>query len=798
MDTYLIPKNNRGTCHNLCPDTDSGLGLIPAAMPAAVASGGWTPRAVIRDRRGSAALLVSRDKTIGVVSRGTVVSQITLHYRPLSFHPVDGRVIIVTECDRYSLVRGDDGTLVISAEHRLLEAVNIRTVAAPTVTAELPSMTLGGTYDTMTRLTDTDAAKIYRYLCDAYSLLYDKAGAAGRYMQPMVARLRFRTADGAVAFESRPVLLAHPEGREFSSSFDLPSRDSHTILPHTVERPTWRMVVDLPAVPSLAHIVMAEVVVSPQLANVDIRESGIRTVLRPHSTVATGTLVSATLAAGPAASLGTHRAVCRLAAALDDGGGRVVATISMPFESDRTVAIAEPVAPYRHAYRDLDALDKVLDGPIGTRPLSVTLLTPPHLCLPGLSAASAGAVLWADMRVRLFDGFHLASLAASTVDKPWYGYMQVRFADGTEVVRRSSGKTGAPVSFSPLLSYPLPDAVSVTLAVRIDGETPTKGTYMLDCDESRRMAAYVSAGMRPLVPPPAAEYVEPPVVPLVRDVGPCVACAPLADPFRLSPPVHTGLGAPCTLVPARFGQSSWDFGRVRFYAAGSAGIHSVSVSADRRAVSASLLDPRPVTSVRAAVPTPEGVAVVAGTDLVLVRGTAVQTVCRIGVTGGLLWDNGRHELWCVDGSDRVTVMCPYAGWGRYTLGLRVDPARLLPAGDGGWCASDEEVYDLSLRVRPAVAEIEWRGIMPSFARSSRMARLTVGMRGRAEDLHVVLRRSWLGTSEPGSMLAYAVSGDVRAPLSLRFRQLPVAGVVDVSVRGTVGADFVISSLNIAG
>ncbi|MDO4319230.1 MAG: hypothetical protein Q4C34_01525 [Bacteroidales bacterium] len=794
MQIKITSSGSPGICRGLCPSLQAPDTLVPVELPAPLISGGWKPVATIDSRDGGYRIIVAKDRIIGLVSRGIVTSQLTLPSAPRAFHSMGRRVEIVADTDRYTAILTEAGTLTVSAAHRPLAAVGIRAVAAPTVAVTLGAHRLKWQYQASDDILDSDRRNLHIYMRTAYSNLYRQSIAAGRFIQPVVARLQFKTADGKVAFCSEPVLLVHPEGKDFDPTIDFSSDDGTTLLGRTIEQPSYRIAVDLVADSAMSHITSADLVVSPQLSNINPFDDDIGIVIRPRSKP--DTLISARFHDGIDSTLGGpagNIAVQRLAAALDQGKGRVIATIGQPFTDDRTVSVAEPVAAYVNAAVDFQALEKVLTADLPVRSASLTLLTPPHLCLPDIVETSAGAVLLGGLRSRRFDGCDLRSLAATVLDKPWQGYLQVTFTDGTTLVRHSSGADRAPATFAPMLSYPSPDVHSITIGLQVDGDSPRAGTYYPDCDPSRSRSVYVAPGRRPFILPVADAYTPPDRAAALCDFPDHIAAAAYDTPFDISAIALHGFGRLHRFLPARFGQSSWDFGRVRFYALGSSGIFSVSLNADRSAISVSLLDSRQADSPHCAVETPLGVMALVGHDIVCISGSRVKTFDRRGDARALIWDSRRHELWLLSpGADCVEVLCPGRDNGRYALPLALDPDRLLVTADGIWPASADTVYDISNRSCALATDICWQGMLPAVARCSCMGRLELGMSGRSVSLHVSLRRRWMRDDEPGASLIYSVDGPVTAPLAANLRLLPGAGMIALTLQGSVSPDFNIS------
>lgn len=798
MFTKISPPDSFAVCRGLCPSLDTPDTLIPVELPAPLISGGWKPVATIYGRTGGLRVIVCKDRVIGLISHGVVASQLTLPAEPRAFHSLGGKVAVITGAARFTATLTDAGSLTLRCDHNALDAVGIRAVAGPTVTLTVDAHRMNLTYQASDEILDGDRRLLHRYMRETYTALYNQAVAAGRFIQPLVARLRFKTADGKVAFSSEPVLLVHPDGKAFDPVIDFRSEDGKNLLGQTIEQPSYRIDVDLVADASMRHITSADLVVSPQLSNIDQCDDSITAVIRPRSKP--DIFLSARYHDGLDSTLGGpagNVAVQRLAAGLDTNYGRVIATISQPFMSDRTVSVTEPVSPYPNAARDLDALRNALSADLPACQAELVLLTPPHLCLPDVIETSAGAAVLGGLRSRRFDACDLRSLAATVQDRPWRGYIQVAFTDGTSLVRHSSGSGRAPLTFAPMLSYPAPDVVSVTIGLQVDGDSPRAGTYYTDTDPSRRRSVYVSASRRPFTLPVAAAYTPPPETAALCEFPDYIAAASAGDPFDISALALHGFGRLQRFIPARFGQSSWDFGRVRFYAFGSGGIHSVSLNADRSAISLSLLDSRPADSPACAVETPLGVLALVGPDIVCISGSRVAAFGNRGDARALMWDSRRHELWLISpGADCVTVMCPDRGNGRYLIPLALDPDRLLVCQGGAWPASAETVYDISNRSRPLLSDIFWQDDIKAVARNSCMGRFEIGMSGKSVDLQIMLRRRWLRDNEQGASLLYGAKGRTAAPLTANLPLLPGAGTITVSVSGAVSPDFNLSYVSL--
>lgn len=673
------------TCHNMCPDYRRPGLLRRADFPAAVVSDGrWKPRAAVPLPSGDTALVVTRGRSLGVVaSGGAVPSPVQLDADPEAVLAVGSGVMVMSAAGRRAFTVGPDGTLVADADTSDVPAgISLSSVAVASVAARMPELVLSKSYAGVRGLDRADAARVASHACAVYRAVDAAARAQGCLFRPVVARLRFCRADGSVAFESAPVVLTHPDRAPGGTSWRFFSADSRTVAAGTFEAPAWRVRLVLPRIPG-STVESARLVVSPLMHASTLADSEVA-VSHPGDGDA---FCTAILPVGPADIYGSSDAggaAGSLAAALDTCG-TVAATVARPFDEGGTVdlSLSLPSDVDTDNRRVRETLCAVTASPA---PSDLVRILPPNSFTARACATCAGVVLWAGLRAVPFGGYAPCAFASSVAgDGSWRGYVRVTLADGTAVVRTASGVAGAPVAFQPLLHYPSPLARRIEIGIDRGAAGKTYGSFPLEPDRSGRGACYADPSLRPFTLAAASSYAPPASTAPASDMPGTVAAAPASSPLRISAVAAVTRGPVASVLPARFSQSAWDFGRSRFFLFGADGIHSVTVNAAVSAVSAGFVDPRPCPSGPcAAVETPGGIIAVAGSDLVSLQGSRVATVAADVDYEALAFDFRRGELWALSPrlSD-VDVYCPSLGWRRYTLGIDTPDASAVVSGARG-------------------------------------------------------------------------------------------------------------------
>ncbi len=786
--------------HNLRPDyTSLRLDLRPSPMPQhPCAEQGWRAVATIAYDK----TLFRRADRVGLLRDGLPYATAALPEGTRSLHSAGAAVVAMTDHGAYTITHDAESQLLLvtSAGGAMPEPL-FHLQAAPAATARLTATHLSRPYENAETLHATDASRIASVCRSAYESLVRNAAGMGAYIAPVLARVRYIHTNGAVVAETSPILLGHPEGAQAPTTVYFDSHDHQNTLDATLEAPAWRGTVNFPADDSMRHIAAAEIILSPQFHIVDT--AGAHTVA-PARAAGTERMLSC-MYAPTLLGRGDDLALSirRIAAFPDTWDERVALRIPYPFAREATYDI--PAKYLRPSYDDVIMLEKALrhtPGPVDT---TAAWLRPPHTFTAGAGTHGTTTMLWGDLSMIRFSGYGPRHFAITSTDEPWEGYTRTTMADGTSVASIHSGTSGAPALLQPILSYPAPDARRIEIGLRI-GSRCFRGTYDLAPDEAGTGASAIVAGGLPFSLPPAPDYTPPPAT-ADTPPGPIPgyhASARSHQPSRLIGAYRSGIAPPRALIRARYGQSSWDFGRERYYAFTSAGIHTIALNASLTAISVNSIDPRALASPSALAETPQGIMAIAGGDLIRLSGTAARTIACRPDTRALAWDPDRHELWCVNTgpcddapSGNVTVLCAQHSWTPYTLGITLHPDGCTPEAPG-WLAdahgaalpaaglpSDGQLT--SIAIERTIDSTEARA--PALGRQG--PRLQLPIAGTVSALDIDVARGYLGRYTDASVTHIHLTGTIRAPLTMPLLILP-APSLRITLTGAVHPDFIIA------
>lgn len=781
-----IINSGARVCHNLMPDSITAS-LTAAPLPQAVAHRRWQAAATFPSGRsllydGSYLCLYDPDDGAGTpVACGTAYK---------SFHLLDNRVAAMTDT---GVVFIDEANLSGTPAPAVSgDKVCCRFVVseAANVSAMVGAVPLTRAYGTREVLTMSDRSRLVDACADGLRRLDLNARGEGLFIAPVLARVRFLRADGSTAFETNPVLLQHPAGKvvEATRSLKTSGPDAKQTLVSEFETPAWRVRLQIDPDSALAaQVTAAQVLLSPAFHNVNPDGRPLVTAAVPSANI----FVSMTFPEGPAGrGPGLVRAVTA-AASQPQLWGYVAATVVRPFTAGCDVVITPP------AHIDMAGhaagLRPIVRSAHTAPDCRTALLRPPHTFTASVSASASGVTVWGNIDVVRFNGYRPDSFATRFADEAWEGYVRVDFGDGTRsVVSTARGTSMAPVLFQPHLSYPSPDAVSMTIAVRRGGVCYGR-KVPLTADPGGMSASYTNAAAVPFTLEPAASYAVPAHGSLLQPMPGTVACALTDDPLTLTAHAAHEQSELCAITPARVGESSWDFGRVRFYAFGSRGISSVAVGATRRNVSVSLLDSRPCRGRRAFAVTPEGVAALAGGDVVRVCGSRVNTLLCAEGYAALAYDPVRHEIWCLPPAGgakagSALVLCRRTADGCYTRTADVDTDRLHPHAESALLPGPDGLMDIRRPDMATAVDIRYNAPMEPPAGKRRPMRLRVPVAGTAMQLTVGLSRDRSDARMEFGNGGVRISGTLRHGLDLPV--LPVfAACSSFELRGTVYPDF---------
>ncbi len=548
--------------------------------------------------------------------------------------------------------------------------IGLRARAGSPVSAEVAARTLSSTYGAGSRLSARDAGAVTGDLAEAYLRICADASAAGMAVQPVLARYKLRDSQGHILFTSAPVLLGPATGGQCGSSIDVYSDDRCSLRAYTLSADTWTMALDLPASTS-GHdgkVATAEVYISPLFHAYNPDLPGEVNVGRGSSSADPFLRVRLPGASESLGGGGSARRTLMKAFSRMDAIEERVAVVSRPFGSSaRTVSVA--LSPSADAAGVSRSLRTALAKAVRHITPAESWLREPHNFTAACCAAEASAVAWGNLRILPFEGYSAASLStAADASKSWRAVTMVHFADGSAVVRTEEGASGAPTAFSPVLSYPSPEAVSMTISVTAGGVTRT-ATYTLSPEESGQAAVFIaeqaSAMTLPTGAAPTAGAISAPEV----EYAEMVAIAPSDNP--LSPDIfcHAGSSAIKALVAKTGSDQSWEFGRSRFMAGSADGIFSIGVGKDRASMSVRKTTAAGVARNDAMVKGEDGeIFAIAGPEGSILRlgGTAKTEVYAAGADYYALgYDKTYGELWAFRTDGSAHVFCQAYDGGRY-------------------------------------------------------------------------------------------------------------------------------------
>lgn len=767
--------NHTSICTSLRPDS-AARALVPALPPAPLnLPDGCRPLLALDGDD----LVMARGSAV-VIARGqSLADPVQLDGVPLRAIRTDSRTFVVVTAKSLYVFDFDPaaGAYALRPDFPAMLPA-LRTVAAATVSVpvapvdcNLGAIQAGG-------VSRADARRFAASARQAYIALSDAARAAGACVHPRLARVRALSSDGALLFVTEPVLLTHPDGDEPAGRFQFDASASTAGFAASADfsAPAWRPRLDMP---------QALVDALPRGAVVEVLMSDSFPAFDPDA----------------APSVSPRRR-----------SSDPLVTVALPLaDADIPAALA---APMRRAFAT-SRTAPTLDFSFSPRPRvdvgpAAPILTAAH------AASTASVVAWAAPAVRRLDPPSASSLAISVADAPWHAAVAVEFADGSSQVTLSSGLTGAPVLFSPLISYPAPDAVAIEVTVSSGGEVRT-GRYPLVADPGASRAVFCAPDLRPFHLPRLLDAFVPPVAaPVVHSLPASVAVAAADSPLCPFAFVAPGAARVRAVVPAAVGQSVWDYGRSRFYVFSDSGIYLLGVDPARRTASVSLIDSRVVASPSAVVRVDGAVAAIASGDVVLLSGRRVTRILHLPAAVALAYSHADHELWCLTPS-ATEVVCLDRDNLRYTVPAAFSPDTLeiaygtccLTASDGSatfiaghGAAADmvEIAFEATLDIpREALSAMPSRGTARSTALPrgyDRPLMLVLDIPGRYSALRISVTRTDTLSAAPAPDFQATVDGRVSAPLRFPLPVPPTARAIRLRIAGLASPDSLLRSASL--
>ncbi len=762
-------------------------------------------RPLLRLREGTHDIVVASSGTdliYGDLSGGEVESDPDYFgSAPLCAIPTSASAGVVMCADgALNLNLNSDATIGAALLSRSYPAITLIATDANPVSTTVAQRTLSRSYDGSERLSAADTAAVTSDLIDAYRRLASMAGAAGFAIQPAIARYRLIDTAGRCVFTSAPVLLAHSSGSQCASTYGITSPDRRTLDPYTVDAQTWTLEVHLPDADTAAHISRAEIYLSPLFHSYIPGAAPDVTTSRASS--ASTPFVQAALP-GRERSLantfrGNDRRMISAALARLDTIERLAAVITDPFSGPRRTVKAD-ISFSCDCVAEARALSAALARSVSRADRMHVLFSPPHSFTARCAASDAATIAWANLSARPFPAYPLASLAASFGSAAlWHAVTRVKLASGLHTVLSESHISPVPQTLNPLLSYPLPDAVELSISVTSGGITRA-ATFPLTTDESARCAVY-AAGLQPITLP-VGSALSTTADNTVENYPDAVAVAPAHSPLDVESLTRLGSGPISTIIARGATDQAWEFGRSRFIAGAHSGIFSVGVAAGRSAISCRHLSSHPVTHTSALCAGDDGEAFAltsVGSEIrplhISPRGS-VTTFAAAGPYIAVAFDSVRAELWLLRADSSADVFCLRHGGDYYRrTGIAASAVHLL-AGEP-FATSPTSLIALS-RERPREMTV---GINYSFTPRCLAPLMPLAVEFNAASNTFGGRLS-IEAADAGAggrtypLTAAKIDGALLSPLTLRTVTRP-ARRIRIGLEATVSPDFTFSNLKI--
>lgn len=784
-------------CHNLRPTFCSdGAALRPASVPLVQYSDGWLPLTAVPQSDGSEVILLHRQNTLAVFSRGQAVATFVLDGPPISALPLPGRARVFTASGAYSL--DVTSTSITGTPFQAPPMPHaMATLTNAVISAPIGSFTLQKSYQLGLQASASDRRTLSDAALSAYCDLDKAARAQGLWWQPAIIQTVLRDSAGNVIMRSAPQLMMHPDGLQFDGTVTLQSADYQTTAEAIVDAPAWRAVLLIPreAESLWTDAASLQVLASPTLHIADVSKPCTVAMRRRSESepFATITPARSVAAAWPGAADSNCRTLADVVARFESIATPIL-TITNPAALAGS-AIDLPPAPVSDVAADNKAITRAIKAAPKYFTRHQAWLSSPHTISPRLVASAGDLTLMADLAVKPFAGHPVEHFAIERTNKPWQAIAAVTFADGSRAVTFSEGNTNAPVTFAPLISYPSPTAVKIDFSVKTDTDI-FYGSFPLQADASGSRAIYIAPGMRPFALSTATDFVAPDDTRAAISLPTHMLVASRSEPASVIASAQVPDEHFTALAPAFFGQNAWEFGRGRFFLMGAGGIYSVCLNSSRRNLAVSQIDTRMVSS-PAAITSLDGTpaAVTTGRDIITFVGNKVKTIAKDIAATGLAYDSSRGELWCAPDDGPTTVICRNFGDLRYTVALTAIGSRTVHLPQGEWLCSDADARRMGRYEPIADTEILWQASVTVCPPIHRMAQLSIAASAKAVDLEASLYPALLSAVAPHPLWQRRFQGRIGADISARFLNARALRYV-MRIAGAVSHDFTFSSFNV--
>lgn len=726
---------------------------------------------------------------------------VTLSEPPTAAISIDSRtVIIFTASTMTYLDFTARNTWDVRPDTDQLPPISIVAVDNHTFSAAAPSRTLSGGYTHWSgSLSATDASAVTADALAAYRESCAAASAAGYLVQPVIARYRLLDRWGNTIFRSSPVVVSAGGLQPYAASFATATASGGTfsnLSSFSVSVEGYRLAVAVES--SLSDrwktvIDRAVIEISPQFEPIDF--SGSAVTRMENASSQSGTL--RILLPGAADADAVVRREIISALERFDNLLTEVATVPRPF--DDTTTPAATLIPISATAPTIRGVSSVKKSP-ATDP-QLQLLSSPNRLGAKVAVADGDDIILANAVVTRYRGDTPFSMMTSAGgNSTWRAYVKVRLADGNVLVRSHVAPALSPGGFSPLLSYPSPDAVEMEIMVKRDGQPTVKAVLPLTPCHSAGISYYLADSISPqMFPSTEAPYIVPAETLVNVELPSVCAVAKAASPRSVTAATSLAEGEVVRITPSVRSSSIFDYARLHIYAFATSGIYTLAVNADRSRISATVIDSRPVVSPSHVAEAESIVYAFAADELVAVKGASVTTESnQLHGVAALGWCPHFDELWIAT-ADRLIVK---SRDGYYRRGLSVSHLALLSGLL--FVANSRSVAIANDESESFDADVEWRIRMrrddvvvttfPPFIKPPRI--LTAAWEVSADRALALFEIGGdNGSGEPEEMLSLEIDGPIDFPVYARA-DVPTRLFINLLVSAATDMSFVFRGITL--
>lgn len=533
---------------------------------------GWRPLCPSDPTAPDGEWLFARGSSLVFATPGKDMQNVegSLPSAPTSAEATADGILVMTSQGPFRIIK-EDGSRRLESAVPSFPAARINMVFKGPVMQSVGERKLSRTYLAGEQFAASDIERLGADFTGAYASLASQAAGAGLFIQPVLVRCHYYDAAGRLLHRTSPVLVA-PEADRLCGGRGLYTADGQTVRPYNLEINAYAMEVCVDADPS-GMVARVEVCTTPQFHP---WATGKCTVT-PNRTWTAGQMCTVTL---PGASRGlsaSHSAgsCARVGAAVAHMEQllRPAAQLGAPGGAGISDTVANPFG--EGAAGESQILEKALGSKtVHVNPMEVSL-TIPHTFGAGACGRDSDTTLWGNLRAFRYGGASPREFAADTDREDWTADAAVWMSDGSVVRRSFSGSGASPKLVWPLVAYPAPDAVHMSMIVRA----------------GRIFRAFDA----PLTPSACGRYsiwISPTLAPVEMDSVPCYAPSNATDnglsypgalavahsglPLTARSIIDSGCPAIAALSPLGGSDGNWEFGRCRFIAAGDGGVLSVA------------------------------------------------------------------------------------------------------------------------------------------------------------------------------------------------------------------------------